>query len=200
MPDSNYKESTLRPEKRVLEFVSGFKSVFSCKFDDLDYILTDQTVGYLEEIDNRITKLFPEYLNTFFTKNNKYGCINKGAGLIEVWINNLELIKKYEWFLHFEPRLELKSFDFVESFLKKPRNLFTLGSGSNHFNTGLFGIHVDYLVKYCETTNLDSMVSNNISIEYSIYDFLNSNKIPYFIENKMGVIWKDTFTGLEHHQ
>ena len=76
MPASNYKEATLRLEKRVLEFVSGFKAVFSRKFDNLDYILTDQTVGYLEEIDNRITELFPECLNTFFIKNNKYNTDN----------------------------------------------------------------------------------------------------------------------------
>jgi hypothetical protein len=103
------------------------------------------------------------------------------------------IIEKYDFLIHFEPRQLLQNFNFIEYFLKNQENLFTYGSGANHFNTGLLCIRCCLLIDYIKNVDIHTMVNKYISIEYDIYNFFINNKIPYTIRDKMELIWFDTF-------
>ena len=114
---------------------------------------------------------------------------NNGAGLIDTWKYNKDLIQKYDWIIHFELRQLLKSFQFVESFLKEPRNLFTININVEHFNTGLFCISKENLLNYINNCDLNKMVNNSISIEDDLYKYFQDNKLNYDTLEKMDLLW-----------
>jgi hypothetical protein len=152
-------------------------------------ILADNSSGFDLTLDNRIIVI----------KNNpnSYGRINKGAGLIEIWSNNIKLLKQYDYIIHFEPRQLLINNDFIDSFIKSPRNLFTIGKEQNHFNTGLFCIKSSILLHYIRLNPPQLLVAKQLGIEYSIYDYFLRNKIHFDTRKKMNLIWYDAFAGIE---
>ena len=48
--------------------------------------------------------------------NNRYGRWNKGAGLIQKWLHNKNILNNYEYIIFFEARLELLSHYFFDKF------------------------------------------------------------------------------------
>ena len=108
-----------------------------------------------------------------------------------------DLIKKYDYFIHFEPRQLLISNQFIDSFLENPRNLFTYGGNFNnkdsnslkHFNTGLFCIKTQYLINFIKSISLNNF---NDSIEYSIFNYFINNNIEIYILEKLDLFWFPT--------
>ena len=190
-------------EERISEHVNGLKAFFKYEKEllgnNIQIYLTDNTISDDETLDERILDIIPHYVKIVTCDNNIYGPHNKGAGIIEQWRYNKELISRSEWYIYYEPRQLLVNFNFFESFLRNPRTLFTMGSGNrSHFNTGLFAMKSKDVLRYMDSIDLEHMVKNQVGIEYSLYDFMKQNNIQCNLEEKMNVIWLDAFTNTKH--
>lgn len=185
-------------EKRQIQYLEGIQQIYKLnKNYDIKIYLSDNS----DFFDNNSE--IKDYINTTHIEiisnvSNIYGKVNKGAGLIENWVYNKDLLKKYDWIIHFEPRQLLQSNQFINNFLQNPRNLFTLGKEKNHFNTGLFCINSESLLEFININNPDKLIKNNISIEYVLYSYFIINKIKNKIEfsilDKMDLLWYDTYS------
>ena len=177
-------------KKRIEQYKKGINKLLELNTNNnIDMILADNGNDFDLTLDKRITVI---------KKNpNNYGKINKGAGLIEIWCNNIELLKQYDYIIHFEPRQLLVNNNFIDNFMKNPRNLFTMGKEQNHFNTGLFGIKSSTLLQYIQINSPELLVAKQLGIEYSIYHYFLRNKIQYDTLDKMNLIWYDTAKGIE---
>lgn len=177
---------------RNKQYIDGLNSVF--KYKDIlnkygvDICLSDNTINDVSSIPHEIMTIIPSDVKIITKNANTYGSINKGAGLLETWEFCMDIIKQYDWVIHFETRQILENFDFITNFLELNRNLFTLGD-SVHFNTGLFCIDSSVLLKYIRET---PPMTLRVSIEYHIFDFVNRNRIYYDTIDKMGLLWHDT--------
>ena len=181
-------------DERIQQYVEGLSKFFEFVKDgytNIDFYIIDNSITSDKRIPDNILKILPNNIKLIEHSNNVYGAINKGGGLIENWLYAKEVLHKYDWLIHFEPRQHLKNFDFIDNFLKNPRNLFTIGKERNHFNTGLFCIKINDLEKYLSIVNLNHMIQKSISIEYMIYDFFVSKNIKYDTLDKMDLVWFD---------
>lgn len=175
--------------KRIKQYQKGINKLLELnKNNNIDMILADNGSKFDFKLDERIIVI----------KNNpnNYGKINKGAGLIEIWHNNIEILKQYDYIIHFEPRQLLINNDFIDDFIKNPRNLFTIGKEQNHFNTGLFCIKSSTLLQYIQYNSPQLLVSKKLGMEYSLYHFFLRNKIHFDTQKKMNLIWYDTAKGI----
>lgn len=183
---------------RINQYVNGLKKFFELNSHYIDnnllsVYLTDNTLSDKCELDKSILNVLHPKCEIITCINNKYGCNNKGAGDIEQWIYNKDLINKYKWFIHFEPRQLLKSNQFIDSFLENPRNLFNMNwADKRQYNTGLFCIKCKVLLDFINEYTPEKLVNNNLNIEASIYNFITNNNIDYKTIDKMDLIWFPT--------
>ena len=178
--------------ERIQQFIDGLNKFFEFNKDnEFDVLITDNTISDDNKLPQEILDILPEKCKIITCLNNNYGCINKGSGLIEQWNYNKDFIKIYEWLIYFEPRQLLQTNNFINSFLENPRNLFTMGGGNNHFNTGLFCIEIKTLLDYINEVSPKSLVDRTEGIEYSIYNYFIRNNIKFDTRNKMELIWYD---------
>ena len=177
--------------ERIQQFVDGLNKFFEFnKNNEFDILITDNTISD-NKLPQEILDIIPDKCNIITCMNNKYGCINKGSGVIEQWNYNKDFIKNYKWLIYFEPRQILQTNNFINSFLENPRNLFTLGKEQNHFNTGLFCIEVITLINYISEVTPKSLIDKTEGIEYSIYNYFQKSFINFDIRDKMDLIWYD---------
>ena len=192
------KEQIINGISKFLEYnVSNFEK-WNCKI-----VLSDNTTN---TIDNDIIASFNKYKlnkNKYLFKpfiNNKYGCINKGAGVLEHWNNLKEEIQNSKWIIHFEPRQLLTNNTFIETFKANNTNqktYFKFGSiKQNHFYTGLFSCKSKQLLNFMNNYTYNYMINNTISLEYIIYEYFKKCKSLNVI-NKLGLIWYDTVRNIE---
>ena len=183
-------------EERNIQFVNGLQKFFSylpiLNKHNTTICVTDNTLADDMSLPKIILDVIPQNVKIITCLNNNFGSINKGAGDIEQWAYNEDFIKQFDWFIHFEPRQILLSFQFIESFLNNPRNLFTINSNIKHFNTGMFCIKSKLLLEYIHSVDLQQMTSQFISIEDNIYNFFITNNIEYDALEKMDVIYFPT--------
>jgi len=185
--------SSFNNKIRIQQYIDGLNTVFQynniIKNHDIDVYIVDNTIKNDETLPREILNIIPSNVHLSLCLKNELGKKNKGAGLIDTWKYNKDLIQKYDWIIHFEPRQLLKSFQFVESFLKEPRNLFTININVEHFNTGLFCISKENLLNYINNCDLNKMVNNSISIEDDLYKYFQDNKLNYDTLEKMDLLW-----------
>jgi len=185
--------SSFNNKIRIQQYIDGLNTVFQynniIKNHDIDVYIVDNTIKNDETLPREILNIIPSNVHLSLCLKNELGKKNKGAGLIDTWKYNKDLIQKYDWIIHFEPRQLLKSFQFVESFLKEPRNLFTININAEHFNTGLFCISKENLLNYINNCDLNKMVNNSISIEDDLYKYFQDNKLNYDTLEKMDLLW-----------
>ena len=174
-------------KKRIEQYQKGIDKLLELNRKyNLDIYIADNGSDFDLTLDKRITVI----------KNNpnNYGKINKGAGLIEIWCNNIELLKQYDYIIHFEPRQLLINNDFIDDFMKNPRTLFTYNHNpcqQKHFNTGLFSCKTAEILKFINEFPPDFFVKKALGIEHALYYFYNNNKIQYDTLDKMSLIWYD---------
>jgi hypothetical protein len=182
-------------DTRLKQYIDGFEKLFEFDFNkdghDVTFVLTDNTIGSKEEIDNQILEVLPS--NTVFdTKlDNDYGRINKGAGVLTSWRRNRGLISQHDFILHFEPRLFVNNFTFFDDFFYNPRTLITIGTNGSHFNTGLFSFKSDEFNSFINHFTPEIMVNRGISIEYLLYNYVNSNNLNFDTRDKMDLSYHD---------
>ena len=181
-------------EKRNLQYVKGLKSYFKLHKENVDscedvYII-DNTVLNKSKVDKTILEVIPEEVNLIFTHKNNYGKLNKGAGLIEGWEHNKELIKQYDFIFHHEPRQELINFNFYKTFISNPKNLF-LALHNTQFWTGTMILKSKHLLEYIENSPVEKLGPYGISIESDMYNFFKDKEIPFNTVEKLGIEWHD---------
>ena len=186
-----------RGNLRINQYIQGLTKFFSFNFKkynhDVEIIISDNTVSSKENIHPLIVQTIPENIFLDLKLDNEFGSKNKGTGNIVSFLRCNDKIEKYDFVLHFEPRLLLNDYSFFINFLNNPRNIFNLGIGSQ-FNTGLFSIDTSSLSTYSNSRDLNKMINNSISIEDDLYDFIINNKINFDTVPKMGVSWHDSYT------
>ena len=184
--------------ERIQQYVTGLNKFFEyndiLKKHNVDIYVSDNSIKDGDSIPIEILNIIPENVKTISFLQNNFGRINKGAGLIEQWLYCKDIIKKYDWLIHFEPRQLLFNFNFFNNFLENTRNLFTIGCNNIHFNTGLFCIDTNTIIKYSLSTDLIKMVNKSISIEYDLYNYIKQYNIYYDVLDKMNLIWFDTIS------
>jgi len=186
-------KDTYDTKDRINHYISGLNKFF--EYNDIllenqvDIYIFDNTIGKNDRLPQELLDIIPPNVKILNDHANNYGGINKGAGLIEAWIYLKDIIQQYDYLIHFEPRQLLLQFDFIDSFLQNKSNVFTYGSDKKHFNTGLFCIESNVLMRFVDSVNLNTMLEQQICIEYMLFDFLTINHIPYTIQDKMNLLW-----------
>lgn len=200
-PENNsYKVST--GDKRANEYRDGIEQFFKLYSENqlnADVYIVDNTIGSVDEINPIIRSVIPDFVKFILKKNNTYGRVNKGAGLVEAWKDNTALFVVYDWIIYFEPRLFMKDFGFINTFVQNKENLFSVNNELKCFNTGLFCSKASHILNYAENTHPQKLVDHSISIEYDLYDFFVKNNIPFSERAEMGVIWKNSIVEQEIH-
>lgn len=197
-------------KERIQQYVNGLNQFFEYRDIlekyNIDVYITDNSISTEDNLPFEILNILPPNVKIMTSLNNKFGSINKGAGLIEQWIYCKEIIEKYDWLIHFEPRQLLINFNFINNFLEKPRNLFkpinnclsTNNKTNTHFYTGLFCIETSKLLNYCINTNLHIMTKKYISIENDLYNYMVQSKIVFYFIEKLELKWFDTTTKMAY--
>lgn len=189
-----YKKNQITSNKeRIIQYLNGIKKVKELN-PESDIYISDNS-NYLNEKSDILHYLIENNIHIIKDAPNNYGKINKGAGLIENWKHNISLLKKYEYIIHFEPRLLLIDNYFINNFLENKRNLFTLNHPilMPHFNTGLFTIKSDILINYINTVKINVLCNKSISIENDLINYFKNNNISYHILDKLNVYWFDKY-------
>jgi hypothetical protein len=164
---------------------------------NVHFIFVDNTISSIKHIPQEIKDILEiNSAEIYLIDKNQYGKRNKGAGDIEVWKEYINKILGYRWFLHFEPRTFLKESNFICSFCESPRDLFKILNEdvqNPHFYTGIFYIEPEKLNSFIDSVDLDQMVNQSISIEYSLKDFMDK-KFPNYssYDQKLNIIWHDS--------
>lgn len=183
---------------RYDQHFNGLKKVLEYDFQskNCDLYLLDNTLDNIQQIPKNIVDILEKKsVEIILSKKNKYGQINKGAGDIENLKPLVNKIQKYDWFIHFEPRQLLLSYQFFDNFFLDKRNLFTLNKNPNappHFNTGLYACKTSHITDFINIFNeeaLNQMVVNHVSIEYILYNYFNNKSITYSTLDKMDLLW-----------
>ena len=192
-----------RHEKFHKGFAAFFKHYATLKENGVYVYLLDNTIMSADSIPPAIRDMLLAHgVELFFFDKNELGAKNKGAGEIEGIQHMRSTIKDFEWFIHLEPRQELKSFYFLDSFFANPRNLFFHnGHGPFHFHTGLYTTEAKNIISFVDEFSderLRDMVYRNESIEYLFCNFYQKNEIKYDMLDKMDLIWHAP-EGREYH-
>tara|TARA_B100001175_G_scaffold316780_1_gene331601 strand:- start:199 stop:867 length:669 start_codon:yes stop_codon:yes gene_type:complete len=184
-------------EERITQYIKGINKFIELnkKFIDekiIDVYLADNTIENKSKMPLELLNIIPDNIKIITSLNNNYGCYNKGAGVIEQWIYYDNLIKEYDYLIHFEPRQLLINNNFINNFINNPRNLFTYNCNKQvreHFNTGLFTCKSNELIHFIEENKPEYLVKENLSIEYVLYDFFKKYNFTYDTLDKMNLIW-----------
>lgn len=163
------KNSTRREQIKT-----GLRKLFEYDFSSkCDVLITDNTCTQLPE---DIEACIPSYVKRSCFEDNRYGSINKGAGLLQKWEHNFDVLKEYDYIIHFEARLLLSSHKFFDSFFANPRTMFRWGDvareSKTNFFTGLFAAEVSDILAFCKIFPKEKLIYHHISIEYPMCEFL----------------------------
>lgn len=180
-------------EKRINQYKEGINQFILFNNPNIiDIYISDNSLFFTKETKYK-DELIRKNLKIITKATNKYGGINKGAGIIENWEANIDILERYDYVIHFEPRQMLIYNFFINSFVKNPRNMFTLGTNKKHFNTGLFMIKTGDLINFIKKNNPIDLVDKHKGLEYALFDFVNDNNISYDIFDHMYLLWYDSF-------
>jgi hypothetical protein len=201
-PPENIAISVNRGDERIQQVYSGIKA-FLTHFNTIEakenceIFFVDNTVGSKKDLPKQISDILEENkIVHLLCDKNYYGSRNKGAGDIDLWRENFSLISDFKWFLHFEPRTILNSHEFIDQCITNPNNTFKILRPDNspeHFYTGLFMMDTMNLKDYINSVDLDMMVNDYISIEYSLLEFMKSTNPDKFKDytKQLKVSWHD---------
>ena len=189
-------------DERLNQYREGFSKFFELtdkiiqeNFSEI--CLSDNTINNVDEIDSIILNALKDRDVIFnLSIDNVFGSKNKGSGLISSWDRIKDVIKKYDYIIHFEPKQLLVGGDFFSSFYSNPRNLFIINKNVGHFYTGVFSIKSEILLDYIVNISSESLYVNKISIEDSLFNFMK--KYNYDTIEKGNLLWYDSYTKKTH--
>jgi len=155
---------------RIDSYVNGFINLKNLNIFELfeKTILIDNTVSSIKKIPNKIIETLPNNTLFLLDKNNKLGRANKGAGMLRSLQDNISMLRGFDLIFYFEPRLLLKSSDFIKNFLKDNVNYFSIES-EKRVKTGYFGTTSFNLINFLELYSAEELVEHNLHIELLMY-------------------------------
>ncbi len=182
-------------EERILQYSEGFKIFFNFyknyydRYEDV-YIV-DNTLKDISHLDKRIKNEIPANVNIIFTQKNEHGKLNKGAGILENWMEVESLASNYEFVFHFEPRLKLKSTKIFDQFAKEKKTTF-LSHKIKQFKTGLIIFKMSDFKKYLSQRKTSDLCYPYTSLEDDIYSFFEKDKKNFTLIDKPDILWHDS--------
>jgi hypothetical protein len=183
---ANNKSSIILGQKRWINYQRTSKIFFDkIKYLEVDRIIfLDNTLKNSSVNIQRVKQIMPRNVEIVLTETNKYGIYNKGAGDIET-LKHIANFKNLltEYIFYFELRLELISLDFIADFKNKPRNLIHINPTNNSATTGYFGCKSESLFDFANTSNLESMIKDEASIEYLLGEYAVQNNWELYSKN-----------------
>ena len=181
--------------KRINSYVDGFINLQKLEiykmFDET--ILIDNTISSTKNVPDQIIKLLPK--NTIFlvNKNNTLGRTNKGAGMLKSLEKNVSFFKDYDLIFYFEPRLILKSSEFIKQFFENRINSFSMESGKR-VKTGYFGSTSNDLIEFINSYKAEDLVEKNLHIELLMYEFYEKKNTNFYTTSIS--LWKNYLSGI----
>ena len=176
--------------KRINSYVDGFINLQKLEiykmFDET--ILIDNTISSTKNVPDQIIKLLPK--NTIFlvNKNNTLGRTNKGAGMLKSLEKNVSFFKDYDFIFYFEPRLILKSSEFIKQFFENRINSFSMES-DKRVKTGYFGSTSNDLIEFINSYKAEDLVEKNLHIELLMYEFYEKKNTNFYTTSIS--LWKN---------
>lgn len=197
-----FRPPDMTPEgliSRYSQYYLGIKAFFDThrhllKQTPVRVFLLDNTITSLDELPTKLSKLIEDEIpEVHFFGDNLWGSQNKGAGEIQGVQYMLSEIQKHRWFIHFNPRQQIKSSYFISSFLEAPRELFTINvNPPPHFNTGLYATRTASIFRFVSQftdARLRTMVLRKESLEHLMYAHYKSTGVPFSVLDKMDLYW-----------
>ena len=177
-------------KKRIKSYVDGFlklkeNKVYN-KFEKV--ILIDNTVSSVNKIPAKIIDLLPDDTTFLVSRNNAYGRMNKGAGMLDSLKLNKEIITDYDLIFYYEPRLLLQSTDFIDEFLSGKENMFSFES-DKRVKTGYFGSNSKDLNDFIDSYSVKEILNDNLHIELLMYQFYEQRNTRF--EYTSTSLWKN---------
>jgi hypothetical protein len=146
------------------QFTSGLRQVAEVvgQYPCFDVFSTDNTVEHPEQIDARIAAALdtiPTLMGKYHFWDNQLGQFNQGSGMVAAWSRAVpDLLGRYEYLVHYEPRQHLVNFSFFERMARQPdayfcvyhdkRNLYGIPLTMPRFWTGFFSMRPADLCAY----------------------------------------------------
>lgn len=159
---------------RKQQFINGLTKLFEYDYKkyNCDILITDNTCT---DLYPELQQIIPNNTIVRCFNDNYVGAINKGAGLMQKWLYNQDILEQYEWIIHFEGRQLLQSFEFMDRFFANPHTYFRYGNPHDktdisNFYTGLFSVKVKDLFYFCSCYSIERLLKESISIEYIMKD------------------------------
>ena len=162
-------------ERRIRQYINGFRQIaeVSALHPIFDVFLVDNTVEDPTRLDCRLTAALdsiPTLKQKYYFWDNETGRINKGSGLVVQWQRILpDLINRYEFTVHYEPRQNLADFSFFERMASQPNayvcayrdklRLYGLPLTLHRFWTGFFSIRTADLNAYAHAKDRGVMTT-----------------------------------------
>lgn len=175
-------------EKRLVQYTEGIKRVLELN-KNIDIVISDNS-DFFKNNDHSLKDLVKN-IKVINDAPNKYGGKNKGSGVIENWLHSKELLKNYDYIIHFEPRQLLNNNNFINKFLENPRNLFNINKQGDHFNTGILCIKSNLLLQFISEYSPEKLIKERLGLEYALYNFMKKHQ--YDIVNLMDLLWYDSY-------
>ena len=177
-------------DKRIESYKKGFESLNKLdlfkQFEKI--ILIDNTLSSKRNIPETILKELPKNTTYLVTKDNKLGRLNKGAGMLQSLQKNSMNFKDHQLIFYFEPRLILKTKNFIETFLDDNKNYFSLES-KDRVKSGYFGTTSVDFIQFLESYSAKELIEKNLHIELLLYDFYKIKKTKFL--NSTVSLWKN---------
>ena len=113
-------------DRRIRQYVSGFQQIAEVvkSHPCFDVFSVDNTVEPGETLDSGLTAALegiPNLQGKYHFLDNETGRINKGSGLVLQWNRILpDLLGRYEYVVHYEPRQSLMDVSFFERMANHP--------------------------------------------------------------------------------
>jgi len=177
-------------KNRIKSYIDGFlklkeNNVYN-KFEEV--ILIDNTVSSVKKLPAKIIDLLPNHTTFLVSKNNKYGRMNKGAGMLDSLKLNKEIFTDYDLIFYYEPRLLLQSTNFIDEFLSGKENMFSFES-DRRVKTGYFGSNSKDLNDFIDSYSVTEILNDNLHIELLMYQFYEQRNTRF--ENTSISLWKN---------
>jgi len=175
---------------RIEQYIVGLKNLKkNCSKYNYDIYLIDNSLKY-NDLMGSLRDVIGGIRYVYCDRNNM-GRLNKGAGMVEVWRENIWLMREYDYIFHFEPRQKMVSDILMRSFEERKGNYFKVDKTGEQFYTGLFVVESKKLIDFVKNVDIESMVRDNLSLERLMYDFFRDKK--YNILGSLGLIWYDSY-------
>jgi len=180
-------------KNRIKSYIDGFlklkeNNIYS-KFEKV--VLIDNTVSSVVKLPAKIIDLLPDDTTFLLSKNNTYGRMNKGAGMLHSLKLNKEIFTNYDLIFYYEPRLLLQSTDFIDEFLSGKENMFSFES-DKRVKTGYFGSNSKDLNDFTDSHSVTEILNESLHIELLMYKFYQQRNTRF--EYTSICLWKNYLT------